>query len=52
MAGRIGFDFSGIDSDGSTPGTSTQIGLSLESHMTHILGSHWNLEGYWRGRTN
>jgi hypothetical protein len=52
MAGRIGLDFSGITSDGSTPGTSTQVGLSLESHMTHILGTHWNLEGYWRGRTN
>jgi hypothetical protein len=52
MAGRVGLDFSGIDSDGSTPGASTQIGLSFESHMTHILGTHWNLEGYWRGRTN
>ena len=52
MAGRIGFDCSGITSTGSTPGTSTQVGMSFHSDMTHLLGTHWNLEGYWRGRIN
>ena len=52
MAGRIGFDYSSITSAGSTPGTSTQKGLSFQSDMTHILGTHWNLQGYWRGRIN
>ena len=50
--GRIGFDTSGISSTGSTPGTSLQLGMSFQSNITHILGSHWNLEGYWRGRLN
>ena len=50
MAGRIGFDYSGIASTGSTPGTSTQVGMSFQSDMTHLLGTRWNLEGYWRGR--
>jgi len=52
MAGRFSFDYSGISSSGSTPGTSTQIGASFQSDMTHILGTHWNLQGYWRGRIN
>jgi hypothetical protein len=52
MAGRIGFDYSGITSTGSTRGSSRQIGMSFESDMTHILGTHWNLQGYWRGRLN
>ncbi len=52
MAGRFGLDYSGISSSGSTPGASTQVGLSFQSDMTRILGTHWNLEGYWRGRIN
>ncbi len=52
VAGRIGLDYSSISSGGSTPGTSTQEGISIQSDMTHILGSHWNLQGYWRARIN
>jgi hypothetical protein len=51
-AGRIGLDYSAISSGGSTPGTSAQVGLSFQSDIRHILGTHWNLEGYWRGRIN
>jgi hypothetical protein len=51
-AGRIGLDYSGISSTGSTPGQSYQMGMSFQSDMRHILGTHWNLEGYWRGRIN
>jgi AMIN domain len=52
VRGRIGLDYSGISSSGSSPGTSTQLGVSFQSDMTHILGTHWNLQGYWRGRIN
>jgi hypothetical protein len=51
-AGRIGIDYSGISSSGSTPGSSVQAGISFQSDIRHILGTHWNLEGYWRGRIN
>jgi len=52
MAGRITFDSSAITSFGSTPGTTIQNGVSVQSDMTGILGTHWNLQGYWRGRIN
>jgi hypothetical protein len=51
-AGRIGLDYSGISSAGSTPGTSLQLGMSFQSDIRNLLGTHWNLEGYWRGRIN
>jgi hypothetical protein len=52
MAGRIGIDYSGISSSGSTPGISSQVGMSFQSDIRHIFGTHWNLQGYWRGRIN
>jgi hypothetical protein len=51
-AGRIGFDSTAISSSGSTPGASRELGLSFQSDIRHILGTHWNLEGYWRGFIN
>ena len=50
MRGRIALDYSGIRSHGSTPGSSSQVGLAFRSDMTNIAGTHWNLQGYWRGR--
>jgi hypothetical protein len=47
---RIGLDYSGISSRGTTLGNSSQIGLSARTDITRIGGTHWNLEGYWRGR--
>jgi AMIN domain len=47
---RIGFDYSGISSSGSTPGRSSTVGMALQTDMTQIAGTHWNLQGYWRGR--
>jgi hypothetical protein len=47
---RIGFDYSGISSSGSTPGRSSALGLALRTDMTRIAGTYWNLQGYWRGR--
>ena len=37
---------------GLTAAHSKQVGISLQSDMTHLFGTHWNLEGYWRGRIN
>ncbi len=50
MRGRIALDYSGIRSHGSTAGGSSQVGLAFRSDMTNIAGTHWNLQGYWRGR--
>jgi AMIN domain-containing protein len=47
IRGRVGLDYSGIS---GSIGTSTQVGVVARADFTHILGSHWNLEGYWRGR--
>ena len=47
---RIGLDYSGIRSSGSTPGSSSQRGMTIQTDMTNIGGTHWNLQGYWRGR--
>jgi hypothetical protein len=50
IQGRIGFDYSGIRSSGSTPGSSSQLGLSIRADMTRIAGTYWNLQGYMRDR--
>jgi hypothetical protein len=44
---RIGFDYSGIT---GSLGSSTQLGVVARTDITQIGGTHWNLEGYWRGR--
>ena len=44
---RLGFDYSGIT---GSLGSSTAVGVSARTDMTHMFGTHWNLEGYWRGR--
>jgi AMIN domain len=50
LRARIGFDYSGIRSGGSTLGSSGEIGVSFQADMTRIAGTHWNLQGYWRDR--
>ncbi len=47
---RIGLDYSGISSSGSTLGRSSSIGMSFSADMTRIAGTSWNLQGNWRGR--
>lgn len=47
---RIGFDYSGISSSGLTPGSSSSLGMALQTDMTRIAGTYWNLQGNWRGR--
>jgi hypothetical protein len=50
--GRIGFDYLGTVSHGSSPMTSSDLGLVARMDMTRIGGTFWNLSGYWRGRLN
>jgi hypothetical protein len=47
--GRFGFDMSTIQELGQSPATSTQYGMVMRADFTRILGTHWNLIGYWRG---
>ncbi|HKN31856.1 MAG TPA: AMIN domain-containing protein [Terriglobales bacterium] len=47
---RIGLDYSGVRSRGSTHGGSSQRGLAVRSDITRIGGTYWNLQGYWRAR--
>ncbi len=47
--GRIGFDFSTIHSGGPFSSSSTTTGVVLRADITRINGTHWNLNGYWRG---
>jgi hypothetical protein len=47
VRGRIGIDYSGIS---GSVGNSSAVGLVARSDITNIGGTHWNLQGYWRGR--
>jgi len=48
--GRLGFDTSLIRGIGQGATTSTEFGIVARADITRIYGSHWNLNGYWRGR--
>jgi hypothetical protein len=50
MRGRIGLDYSGINSTGSTTSSYNQVGAVARLDFTRIGGTYWNLNGYWRGR--
>ena len=50
IRGRIGFDYSGLSASGSSIGSSSTMGVVARADMTRIGGTHWNLNGYWRGR--
>ena len=47
--GRIGFDFSTTHNSGPFSSSSTTTGVVLRADITRINGTHWNLNGYWRG---
>jgi len=47
--GRIGFDMSTIRQLGQGGSTSTEYGMIVRADFTRIFGTHWNLNGYWRG---
>jgi len=49
IRGRIGFDVSLIQQLGQASSSSKQYGMVFRADFTRILGTHWNLNGYWRG---
>ena len=48
--GRIGFDYIGTVSHGTSTLASSNLGVAFRGDITRIGGSFWNLSGYWRGR--
>jgi len=49
IRGRLGFDASTITERGAGGITTTEYGMVFRADFTRILGTHWNLNGYWRG---
>lgn len=47
--GRIGFDASMIRGLGQNTTTASTYGMVVRADINRIHGSHWNLNGYWRG---
>lgn len=47
--GRIGFDLDNIQELGQGGSRSSEYGMILRADFTRIWGTHWNLNGYWRG---
>lgn len=49
IRGRIGFDVSNIRQLGQASSVSNAYGMVFRADFTRIFGTHWNLNGYWRG---
>jgi hypothetical protein len=49
IRGRIGFDVSNIQELGQGGSSSSEYGAVFRADFTRIGGTHWNLNGYWRG---
>jgi hypothetical protein len=49
MRGRFGFDMSMIQSLGAGGQTTGEYGMVARVDYDRIFGTHWNLNGYWRG---
>jgi hypothetical protein len=49
MRGRIGFDMSTIRQLGQGSSTSSSYGMVFRGDFNRLFGTHWNLNGYWRG---
>ncbi len=49
IRGRLGFDVSDIHELGAGGSSSREYGMVFRADFTRILGTHWNLNGYWRG---
>lgn len=46
--GRIGFDYMGTVSHGSTSLMSSELGMVFRGDITRINGTFWDLSGFWR----
>jgi hypothetical protein len=49
LRGRIGFDMSTIQQLEQGGASSKEYGMVVRVDFTRMFGSHWNLNGYWRG---
>lgn len=49
IRGRIGFDVSTIHDLGQGASNSSSYGMVFRADFTRIFGTHWNMNGYWRG---
>src|SRR5271157_303277 len=49
MRARFGFSYGDLNESGMN---STQLGMMIDADMTHIGGTYWNFNGYWRGNYN
>lgn len=49
MRGRFGFDMSTIQSLGQNGNSTSEYGMVVRTDFTRMFGTHWNLNGYWRG---
>jgi len=49
MRGRFGFDMSTIQSLQPGGGSTNEYGMVARADFTRLFGTHWNLNGYWRG---
>lgn len=49
IRGRIGFDVSTIQQLGAGSTSTSEYGMVFRADFTRIFGTHWNLNGYWRG---
>lgn len=49
MRGRFGFDMSTIQTLGQFGSNSSQYGAVVRADFSRLFGTHWNLNGYWRG---
>ena len=48
--GRIGLDYMGTVSRGTSSVTSSDLGMVVRADITRLNGTYWNISGYWRGR--
>lgn len=48
--GRFGFDYSGIMGRSGMGFASSSFGMSVQTDITRIGGTYWNMSGFWRGR--
>jgi hypothetical protein len=49
MRARVGFGYGGINESGMN---SAQLSMMIDADMSHIGGTYWNFNGYWRGNYN
>lgn len=47
IRGRFGLNYGGTQESGGL--NTKQVGLVIDSDMSHIFGSYWNFTGSWRG---